>query len=141
MFEQKYEDRLVNWSDLRQRLETSVNPYQEVNDFYNNAPYVSIHVDPWNQASWPTPWELLFENQYCEFSCVLGQCYSLQLTDRFKDDDFEIHIGIDNKKSETYYLLIINKTTIIGWSDPSVDYDALPKTYIPQRIYSMPPLQ
>jgi hypothetical protein len=141
MFEQKYEDRLVNWSDLRQRLETSVNPYQEVNDFYNNAPYVSIHVDPWNQASWPTPWELLFENQYCEFSCVLGQCYSLQLTDRFKDDDFEIHIGIDNTKSETYYLLIINKTTIIGWSDPSVDYDALPKTYIPQRIYSMPPLQ
>ena len=141
MFDLKYEDRLQSWSCLRQDLEQSKDPIQDVIDFYKSAPHVSIHTDPWDETRWPNPWELVFENQYDEFCTVLGQCYSLQLTDRFKGSRFEIHIGVDSKKSRTYYLLIIDKSTVLGWSESYVDIHVLPKTYQSQKIYVMPSLQ
>jgi hypothetical protein len=141
MFDLKYEDRLQAWSRLRQELETSLDPFQHVSDFYNRAPRVSIATDPWDKTCWPNPWELVFENQYDDFLTVLGQCYSLQLTDRFKDSSFEIHIGIDNKESRTCYLLIIDNSTVIGWNDSYVNIDALPKSLVSQTIHSMTPIQ
>ena len=140
MFDLKYEDRLHAWSHLRQSLEISTDPFQEVIDLYKSAPYVSIHTDPWDETRWPTPWELVFENQYDDFCTVLGQCYSLQLTDRFKGSSFEIHIGVDSKSSRTCYLLIINNSTVLGWNESHADIQVLPKTFKSQKIYHMPPL-
>lgn len=141
MFDRKYEDRLTIWSCLRQDLEQSNDPYQDVIDFYNMAPRVSIATDPWDETRWPDPWELVFENQYDDFLTVLGQCYSLQLTDRFSGSSFEIHIGIDREKSRTCYLLIINKTIVIGWNESYVDIKEIPESFESQKIYNMPPLQ
>ena len=141
MFDLKYEDRLLAWSCLRQELEVSDDPFQHVIDFYSKAPRVSIATDPWDKTRWPDPWEMVFENQYDEFLTVLGQCYSLQLTDRFKGSPFEIHIGIDSENSRTCYLLIIEKQTVIGWSDTYVDIKEIPKNFESQKIYTMPELQ
>jgi hypothetical protein len=141
MFELNYEKRLGSWSELRESIETSNNPYQDVIDFYKQAPQVSIHTDPWDNKTWPDPWELLLENQYCEFCTVLGMCYSLQLTERFSEANFEIHIGIDEEKSKSHYLLSVNKQTIIGWDNKHVDIEKLPKSYQSQKIYRMPKIQ
>lgn len=141
MFELKYEDRLLAWSCLRQELETSNDPFQHVIDFYSKAPRVSIATDPWDETRWPDPWEMVFENQYDEFLTVLGQCYSLQLTDRFKGSSFEIHIGIDKEESRTCYLLVVNNSTVLGWNESYVNLDQLPKTLESQKIYTMPDLQ
>lgn len=140
MFDLKYEDRLQSWSCLRQDLETSNDPLQHVIDFYSMAPRVSIAVDPWDETRWPTPWELVFENQYDDFCTVLGQCYSLQLTDRFKGSSFEIHIGIDKEESRTCYLLIIDNSKVLGWNETYVSLDDLPKSLVSQKIYTMPNL-
>ena len=66
MFDKTYEDRMVSWVDFRRTLEQSKDPIQDVIDNYNTAPTVSIHTDAWDQKSWPDPWQLLQENQYCE---------------------------------------------------------------------------
>lgn len=141
MFNQKYEDRLHSWNCLRQSLETSKDPYKEVIEFYRMAPQVSIATDPWDKSMWPTPWELIFENQYDEFCSVLGKCYSLQLTDRFSGSIFEIHIGIDREQSRTCYLLIIDKSIVIGWSDSYEDIKIIPNSFHTQKIFTMPKLQ
>ena len=101
----KYEDRLASWSDFRKVLETSKDPVQEAISYYDNAPRVSINTDPWDQKTWPTPWELVAENQYCNFCILLGVCYSLQLTKRFTCKEFEIYIGTNIEKSKTMYVL------------------------------------
>ena len=140
MFDRKYEERLKIWSDFRQSLEHSTSPLEDVIEFYKSAPYVSIHTDPWDQKVWPGPWQLLMENQYCDFVRVLGMCYSLQLTERFKDASVEIHIGIDNDNTASYYLLVVDDS-VIGWNDDAVvALSTLPGTYVPQRIYHMPSL-
>jgi len=141
MFNQKYEDRLQSWSAFRQSLEDSNDPLQDVVAKYGQAPTVSIHTDPYNKNIWPTPWQLIQENQYCEFCIVLGQCYSLQLTERFKEVDFEIHISIDKEKAIDFYLLHI-QDRVIGYDKLRhiSDYE-LPKTIETQIKYPMPKIQ
>jgi len=141
MFCKKYEDRLLAWSEFRQNLETSNNPIQDVIDLYNTAPTVSIHTDPWDNSMWPTPWELVKENQYCEFCTVLGMCYSLQLTERFSQDQFEIHIVIDRKNSSTHYLLYVGKTLIEHPNGVQDNAKFLPEHFEIKKKYSMPKLQ
>jgi hypothetical protein len=140
MFDEIYEDRLATWRNFRDQLELSASPLEDVIVFYKSAPYVSILTDPWDKSTWLGPWELLYENQYCEFSRVLGMCYSLQLTERFKDATFEIHIGMDHSKSQTYYLLCVNDYVIGYDEDEPVVQNSLPDSLVPQRIYVMHPL-
>lgn len=136
MFEKKFEDRMSVWQDFRNSLETSDTPFQDVINFYRRAPLVSIHTDPWNPESWPDPWQLLDENQYCDFCTVLGWCYSLQLTDRFKGSSFEIHITTDNNLGYGYLLAVDD--TILGYGKDSITKRKdLPSTLQPQHVYAM----
>lgn len=140
MFDKNNDQRLQAWSEFRKSLETSNTPIQDVIDFYSQSPIVSIHTDPWDETVWPTPWELVQENQYCEFCIVLGMCYSLQLTDRFSREKFEIHIGINNKKSEHYYLLVVGDRVLGFDNSTHVHVDQALKDLEPQEIHRMPPL-
>jgi hypothetical protein len=132
-----YEKRLAAWRDFRETLEMHPDPLQAVIDFYQAAPYVSIHTDPWTQDMWPDPWELVFENQYDDFCRVLGMCYSLQLTERFKGSSFEIHIGIDKEKSSTLYLLYVDNKVIGLKEREYVNRNEVPKSFTSQTIYPM----
>lgn len=140
MFEKRYEQRLEAWSSFRDSLEESEDPLRDVVTFYSNAPYVSIHTDPWDQSTWPTPWELLNENLYDDFCRVLGMCYSLQLTDRFKGSTFEIHICTLNNLSQIYLLFIDNGKYVLGYDDEIISTENLPSDLRSQEIYRMPGL-
>jgi len=137
---QKYEDRLAVWQEFRNSIESAEDPLQLVIDYYDQAPRVSIATDPWDNATWPGPWELVHENQYCKFCTVLGMCYSLQLTERFKGSTFEIHIGMDRERSRTVFLLMIDDI-VIGWNEGLVKRSELSTALQIEKIYSMPALQ
>ena len=142
MFDKKYEERLITWANFRNELEEAEDPFRAVQELYNRAPLVSIYTDPWDPSVWPDPWELLQENQYCEFCIVLGMCYSLQLTERFSSDIFEIHIYVDQEKSDMLYLLIINDEHVLGYDRYAVvSKDSLPNSLKPQQTYRLPPVQ
>jgi|SaaInl59LU_5_DNA_1037362.scaffolds.fasta_scaffold10323_2 hypothetical protein len=140
MFNKPYEDRLTLWREFRESLEVVSDPINAAIQFYSTAPKVTLNADPWNREAWPTPWELLQDNEYCNFTRVLGICYSLQLTDCFKESQIEIHIYTDSKKGYVFLLLIDNH--VIGWEeDAYVDVNDLPKDLVPQRVYSMSTIQ
>lgn len=140
MFNNSFEDRLAAWRKFRDGLETSPTPLEDVIQLYDTAPLVSIHTDPWDQSTWPQPWQLLYNNHYCDFCIVLGRCYSLQLTDRFKTSSFEIHIAMDYANSQTHYLLFVDDC-VIGYESTKVTSKSkLPETLVSQRIYVIPPL-
>ena len=139
-----YEDyviKLSQWQALRTRLETSINPYQEVINYYNTQKRCKLSADPWDQATWPDPWQLMDFNLYCDFPLTLGTCYTLQLTDRFKDCKFEIHISIDKVNEELLYPLYVEDKILCYNYDGVVQKLDLPTTIISQRIYKMPRLQ
>ena len=128
MFELSYEQRLASWRYLRDCVETAQDPIQEVIDFYSKAPLHTIAADPYTPSTWPDPWELLEENNYCAFVKILAICYTLQLTDVLSQGTYEIHITRDNENSETYYLLFVDDIVIGFNGEKYVKKNELPTT-------------
>lgn len=127
------------WYQLRQNLETSEDPFSDVASFFLRLPRVKFYTDPYDSTTWPTPWELIDENEYCEFNLILGMCYTMQLTERFKDTRPTINLAIDNVNKTVYYLLYIDDK-VYGYDDSWIAASELPKSLKMQKIYTMKPL-
>ena len=138
MFDKKFEERMIIWREFRASLETTIDPIQEVIDFYSRAPACTIAADPFTPSTWPNPWELLEENNYCPFVKILAICYTLQLTDVLSQASYEIHITRDNKKSATYYLLYVDDQVIGFNGDTHVHRSKLPTTLHSELVHTMP---
>ena len=141
MLYEDYDIKLSRWTNFRNELETSISPFEDVLTYYNTKKRCKLRTNPWDQANWPTPWELLEVNKYCDFTLTLASCYTLQLTDRFKDFEFEIHISIDKVNEELLYPLHVDKKILCYNYDGVIQKTDLPTAIISQRIYKMPRLQ
>ena len=132
--------RLRTWVKLREQLETSNTPLEDVARFFLRLPRVKIYTDPYDSSTWPTPWELIDENEYCEFNIILGICYTIQLTERFKNCQPKINVAIDSVNKVVYYLLFV-EDKVYGYTEEEwIDIASLPKTLKVQKIYAMKPL-
>jgi len=105
-------------------------------DFFEQLPKVKIYTDPYDPDTWPTPWELIDENEYCQFNILLGICYTIQLTERFKNCHPKINVAIDTINKTVYYLLIINDK-VYGYDSNWIEASALPKSLKIQKMYAM----
>ena len=112
MFDVHKTDRVKVWRDFRETLEQSVDPLLDTAHFWSKAPFVNRYLDPYRPNTWPDPWQLVIDNKYDDLAIALGMCYTLKLTDRFKDADFEIHMSILPK--DTRYVLLINNTSLLN---------------------------
>lgn len=121
MFDKPYYERLRVWRQLRNDLETSTTPFEDVLGFWRMAPLGRPYADPYDSDSWPDPWELIHDNIFCEFLQILGICYTLQLTERFSTSSFEIHITLDKENDAIVYLLFVDNQAIGYYNDGSVD--------------------
>lgn len=140
-YKKKYEDRLTEWRNFRTTLENSDDPIQETINYYSNIPLVKFQCDPYDRETWPSAWETIQENVYCEFVKLLGICYTLQLTDCLKHETFEIHITHDLESSEIHYLLYVGDR-VVGFNGEShVTRNGLPLSLRSQHVYVMPLLQ
>ena len=138
MFEKDYFTRVKLWREFRSTLETCEDPIDNVLKFWHKAPTSTIAADPYDTDTWPDPWELLKENTYCEFTKILAIYYTLQLTDRFSQSDFEIHIVLDKKESAIKYLLFVDNQTLGYYYDRSIDTDDLPTLECQMRYDVLP---
>jgi hypothetical protein len=135
------EDRLIQqqlsaWYELRQQLEESDDPLNDVVRFFSKFPQVKFYTDPYEPSTWPTPWELISENEYCRFNQILGICYTLQLTERFKNSQPKINVSIDTVNKTVYYLLFV-EDKVYGYDEDWIDASKLPKSLKEQKIYPM----
>jgi hypothetical protein len=141
MFNSKYENRLAEWRQLRDSIEESEDPLRLCLEFWDNIPEVRLAADPYDQSNWPTPWEMIEENNFCSFVKILAICYTLQLTERFSHETFEINIVQDRNKQDVSYLLFFD-TTCIGYEPmKAIPIENLPKNLIFEMRCPMPNLQ
>lgn len=98
--------RIESWKNFRDSLEDSPQPHDDVAKFWAKAPFVNNYLDPFDQSSWPDPWQLILEGKFDNLAIALGICYTLSLTQRFSRTTFEIHKSIDDKKNSKYYLVV-----------------------------------
>ena len=129
--------RLKQWVEFRNQLEVSADPLSDVARLYSEAPKVKVYSDPYDKSTWPTPWELIEENEYCPFNQVLGVAYSLGLTERFKDWQPKIAIAVDTSNMCVYYLLYYNDMVYGFEDDVWTSVKNLPKSLSIKRIYNL----
>lgn len=139
--ESKEKDNLLkSWYSFRQQLETVPNPIEEVTKYFLSKPRVKHYTDPYDSSTWPTPWELITENEYCPINLLLGICYTLQITDRFKDIRPTIEVSVDVESNSVYYLLVIGDSVFGFLEDEWTLVSKLPKSLKTQKIFNMDPL-
>jgi len=136
MFSEVFEERLKHWRSLREKIEYSDNPFLDAITAYALAPRISNkEVDMWDQKTWPGPWQLIDRNGYTDTCIICGICYTLQLTERFSESEFEIHISTDNESNETFMLLAVDDKVINPSSRAVFNRMEVPHTWISQKVY------
>ena len=119
MFKESVDDRLSSWAQHRVSIETSLNPLEDVWNFWKDAPYIPYNnkVDPYHSRSWPTPWEMIIENKYDDFTKAIMIGKTLKFTQRFKDSAIQIRTYVDNSRNIMYNVVMIDELWIINYND------------------------
>lgn len=119
MFNQSVDQRLTEWVNHRRRLDEVEDPLQQVWDFWHSAPFVphNRNIDPYFQRSWPSPWEIIEQNKYDEFTRALMIGWTLKLTNKFKNSKIEIRTLVDSSRSREYNLIYIDDNWVINYND------------------------
>jgi len=82
--------RRVAWKLLREEILEQSSPDAQIDlalTFWKQAPIENPLIDWDNAEKWPTPWELLHTNRFCEGALTLGVAYTLILSspEHFQD--------------------------------------------------------
>ena len=132
MFKLDLESRLAAWSAFRKDLEVSESPLTDLSEFWKHTPYSGYNrlIDPYYQDSWPTPWEIIVENKYDDFTKSVMIGYTLLLTNRFKDSNIKIKTLVDSSNNRLYNVVCIDDTLALNYDDSQpVSIDIIPEHY------------
>jgi hypothetical protein len=131
MFDKTVDQRLSLWYAFRSSLENDSEPLASTWNFWKNAPFIPFNhkIDRYNNNIWPTPWEIIVENKYDDFTKALMIGWTIKLTERFKNNCIELKSIVDNTKNTYYNIVCVDNFWVINYSDIGpVKTDLLPKT-------------
>ena len=117
MFDKSPDQRLSAWSSFRKGLDSAADPLSLTARFWSDAPLV-VHnnkIDPYNAKSWPSPWEIIYENRYDDFTLAMMIGLTLKLTEKFKDEQIEIRTMVDQEEKQLYNLVYINEKHVLNY--------------------------
>lgn len=137
MFKLPPDDRISSWVMLRTQLEKCEDPFQTVIDFWRDAPYVHYNqsVDQYNPKSWPSPWEIIVQNRYDEFTRALMIGYSIKFTKRFSQSVISIRTLIDTDKKSCYNVVSIDEEWALNFKDDEpILLKNIPESFLMENI-------
>jgi hypothetical protein len=92
------DERLASWREFRIELQSHYDLYesngtesdnsillvclQNISTWWEQAPLVSVAMDPFNPDSWPTVWEILDQGECCKYSRGLAMAYNIHYLDK-----------------------------------------------------------
>jgi hypothetical protein len=109
MWNQLPSERLRCWQEFRKSI-SQTNFEQALKDtvhLWSYAPYVAHYLTTDQIDQWPGPWELVYENYYCDLAKALGIVYTIYLSSH--RCEIEIRIYIDPSTKDQYNLVYIDK--------------------------------
>jgi len=140
MWKLSVDQRISAWADLRDQLETSEDPFNTVWEFWKDSPFVPYnnHVDPFHQRSWPTPWEIIAENRYDDFTKALMIGLSLKFTKRFADSQIDLRILVDNPNNRQYNVVCVEDKVVINYNDNGPEsLEKVPRSFLLENIVEL----
>lgn len=140
MFQLSAEGRLQAWRDFRKTLDslTLEQATESVAEFWHGCPFVPYNLDPADPTSWPTPWEMITENYYCDLAKAIGMLYTLYFTTHGTGLDVEIRVYGDPRTDYEYNLAVLSQGKyVLNFRDASVvNIESLNKNLVLKHQYS-----
>jgi hypothetical protein len=140
MFKTDPDQRLTRWSDFRKSLEEASEPLDAIAKFWQGAPLIPFNhkIDPFFPRDWPTPWEIVYDNKYDDFTLSLIIGYTVLLTERFKNSKVEIKTLVDDTSKRLYNVVCVDDQWALNFVDgEAVSLDSIPSLY---RLENLVPL-
>lgn len=140
MFQKSIDDRLSEWADFRKRLASSTTPFEDVWEFWKQAPYIPYNnaIDPFNQKSWPTPWDIIVQNKYDDFTKAVMIAWTLRLSEPFKNAKIEIKTLVNDRKTCYYNIVCVDDSVAINYSDNGpVSCESIPDSVFIENIVEL----
>ena len=116
-----YEVRLRAWVDLRNKLLRLHIKDQiiEIDKFWQRVPMNNHYLHPDFIKDWPDPWQLLFDNTFCNYARALGMLYTLILLGIKK---LELVEAVDDNSNEVVLVLVDDAKYVLNyWPDTVVN--------------------
>ena len=109
MWNQLPSERLRFWHDFRKKIseQNFEQALKETTHLWSYAPYVAHYLTTDHIENWPGPWELVYENYYCDLAKALGIVYTLYLSSH--KPNIEIKIYIDPSTKDQYNLVFVEQ--------------------------------
>jgi hypothetical protein len=109
--------RYKSWRALRNSIETlpPAVALQEVSVWWKSSPAIRRTFDPWKQESWPNPWTLLYQEEQCANSIILGIWYTLTLAD-IDLSSIQLSIISDRVQKQNILALIIDSEVVMTYN-------------------------
>lgn len=121
------------WKEFRDGLKfkDKIKILEEINSFWWKAPFYRYVLDYEKPETWPSPWELIFENQYDDVARAYMMAETLLMieTDLFKDSVINILIVKNHSQKEITAVLLVDDQILNYFHDGLEESKRLLKTY------------
>ena len=76
-----YEETLYAWVELREECKSLPikDALHKIHNWWNQAPTVPHYLHFADYMDWPTPWDLLADNTFCDISILLGIYHTIKI--------------------------------------------------------------
>lgn len=137
------QERLTDWKSFRKTLLEL--PEQEqlsaVATYWSQAPLATIAHDVERPDTWPTPWEMISEGEWCRNSVAIGAEFTLRLAG-WDSSRLTLAMIRDWDVSEMVFVVIIDESKLINYTYGSVSeypktrHDLVSKYRFSGRLYT-----
>tara|TARA_R110002126_G_scaffold235588_1_gene379318 strand:+ start:94 stop:531 length:438 start_codon:yes stop_codon:yes gene_type:complete len=119
VFTMPFEQRLSEWSTLRQTLvDTTLEKMcVDVDAFWQHCPLNAYYLHIHDMKVWPGPWQLLHDNTYCYYARALGIIYTLLL---LGIKDVDLLSATDYNNVDVVLVVVDNAKYVLNYWPQSV---------------------
>lgn len=111
------DQRLADWRSLRDSIDKSQDPFSVLTEFWSDVPLIPYNhkIDQYNTKSWPTPWEIIVDNRYDDFTLAMMMGLTLKLTDKFANSKIDIKTMVDENRTRLYNLVYVDDSMVLNY--------------------------
>ena len=136
-------ERIRHWRTFRSSLDASLSDEEHLMmtmNYWNQYPIVTRYIDPYTPENWPTPWELLTENEFCSSSLayMMEQTLLMSADKRWLPNRLSLKYIDDKELSAEFIILVIDDKYVINYDLSSIiNFDFIVKSCIIRHEYSL----
>ena len=103
-------DRIQLWKDFRTSIPEN-DQLTAIAQFFSDVPYGSRTMDCYNPRDWPTPWEILYHNNFCQNSISLLIYHTVKLI----DTEHKVEMQLIQDSSSCFVVPVIDGKYVLNY--------------------------